>query len=108
MKKAFQYNFFLKKIFENIFLILFFQIEVHEELAEADKVSTNGSEILANSDEEGPLAVPVCSVGNGNGATSRSTIMFVIKSHQDISKTAEDKEQNGTPSPCHGGGGAKL
>ena len=88
------------------FFHYFFQIEVHEELADADKISANGSDILCgNSDQD---AEDVALTGNGNGYQNgncqeirRSTIMFVIKSNQDLTKTAS--QQNGSkPSPIRG------
>ena len=91
---------------ELYFFHYFFQIEVHEELADADKISANGSDILCgNSDQD---AEDVALTGNGNGYQNgncqeirRSTIMFVIKSNQDLTKTAS--QQNGSkPSPIRG------
>ena len=88
------------------FFTIFFQIEVHEELPDADKISANGSDILGgNSDLD---AEDVVLTGNGNGYQNgncqdirRSTIMFVIKSNQDLTKTAS--QQNGSkPSPIRG------
>ena len=84
---------------------LCFQIEVHEELADADKISANGSVPTSNSDQD---AEDVALNGNGNGYQNgncqeirRSTIMFVIKSNQDLTKTAS--QQNGSkPSPIRG------
>ena len=88
------------------FFTIFFQIEVHEELPDADKISANGSDILGgNSDLD---AEDVVLTGNGNGYQNgncqeirRSTIMFVIKSNQDLTKTTS--QQNGNkPSPIRG------
>jgi len=90
------------------------QIEVHEELADADKLSANGSDILTNmSDEEGPLTGngnPLSRNGNNGQEIRRSTIMFVIKSNQDLNNVSDLKTtlpaQNGNknegPSPSRG------
>ena len=98
--------------FRNNISSFFFQIEVHEELADADKISANGSVPTSNSDQDAEDvaldAEDVALNGNGNGYQNgncqeirRSTIMFVIKSNQDLTKTAS--QQNGSkPSPIRG------
>lgn len=82
------------------------EIEVHEELADADKISANGSDPLgSNSDQD---AEDVALTGNGNGYQNgncqeirHSTIMFVIKSNQDLTKTAS-QQNSSKPSPIRG------
>ena len=89
-----------------IFFYYFFQIEVHEELADADKISANGSDLLGCNSDQDPEDAAL--TGNGNGYQNgncqeirHSTIMFVIKSNQDLTKTAS-QQIGSKPSPIRG------
>ena len=57
-----------------LFFHHFFQIEVHEELADADKISANGSVPTSNSDQDAEDAFfdGKKETGNGNGYQNRN------------------------------------